>query len=39
MIILGVKDNGEISRINRKNLENWIFNAGFARYIHPLLFL
>lgn len=37
MILLGVEDNGEISGINRENLETWVFDTVFARYIHPMI--
>ncbi len=34
-ILLGVEDGGEISGIQRKNLEEWIMDSVVARKIHP----
>lgn len=36
-IFLGVEDNGETSGITRGNLELWIMDTVFARYIHPAI--
>lgn len=35
VILLGVEDDGEISGINRENLEEWIMDVVVARKIHP----
>jgi len=37
MILLGVEDDGTISGIQRENLEEWVMDTVFARYIHPLI--
>jgi len=37
MVLLGVEDDGSISGIQRDNLEEWIMDTVFGRYIHPLL--
>lgn len=34
-ILLGVEDDGEISGINRENLEEWIMDGVVAQKIHP----
>ncbi len=36
-IFLGVEDNGEISGITRNNLELWVMDTVFARYVHPAI--
>ena len=36
-VFLGVEDNGKISGITRDNLELWIMDTVFARYIHPVI--
>jgi ATP-dependent DNA helicase RecG len=36
-ILLGVEDDGAISGIKRENLEEWIMDTVFARYVHPLI--
>jgi len=36
-IFLGVEDNGEISGITKDNLELWVMDTVFARYIHPAI--
>ncbi len=37
MIILGVEDDGVISGIQRKNLEEWVMDTVFTRKIHPFI--
>jgi len=37
MILLGVEDDGTISGIQRDDLETWIFDTVFARYVHPMI--
>jgi len=37
MVLLGVEDDGSISGIQRDNLETWVMDTVFGRYIHPLL--
>jgi len=39
VILLGVEDDGEISGIQRDNLEEWIMDTVVARKIHPMIFL
>lgn len=36
-IILGVEDDGQISGIQRPNLEEWIMDTVFAAKVHPML--
>lgn len=36
MVLLGVEDNGEISGIQRDNLEEWVMNV-FQSKIHPMI--
>jgi len=37
MVLLGVEDDGSISGIERADLETWIMDTVFGRYVHPLL--
>ncbi len=37
MILLGVEDNGSISGIRRENLEEWVMDTVFGRYVHPMI--
>jgi ATP-dependent DNA helicase RecG len=37
MVLLGVEDDGKISGINRKNLEEWVMDTVVSRKIHPLI--
>lgn len=37
MILLGVEDDGAISGTQRGDLETWIMDTVFGRYVHPLL--
>ncbi len=37
MVLLGVEDDGKISGINRKNLEEWVMDTVVSRKIHPLM--
>lgn len=36
-VLLGVEDDGLISGIQRQNLEAWVMDTVFGRYIHPLI--
>lgn len=36
-ILLGVEDDGRISGIQRPDLETWIMDTVFGRYIHPMI--
>lgn len=36
-ILLGVEDDGAISGIQRENLEEWIMDAVFGQYVHPMI--
>lgn len=36
-IILGVEDDGTITGIQRKNLEEWVMDTVFGRYVHPMI--
>lgn len=36
MVLLGVEDNGEVSGIQRDNLEEWVMNV-FQSKIHPMM--
>jgi len=35
-LLLGVEDDGSISGIQRPNLETWVMDTVFGRYVHPL---
>jgi ATP-dependent DNA helicase RecG len=37
LLLLGVEDDGTISGIKRANLEEWIMDTVFARYVHPTI--
>ncbi|NLV26914.1 MAG: transcriptional regulator, partial [Methanomicrobiales archaeon] len=37
IILIGVEDDGTISGINREDLETWIIDTVFARYVHPMI--
>ena len=36
-IILGVEDDGTISGIHREDLEPWVMDTVFGRYVHPMI--
>jgi len=36
-IIIGVADDGTVQGIHRDNLETWIMDTVFGRYVHPLI--
>jgi ATP-dependent DNA helicase RecG len=36
-VLLGVEDNGMITGIQRDNLETWVMDTVFGRYVHPLI--
>ena len=36
-VLLGVEDDGHISGITRPDLEHWVMDTVFGRYIHPLI--
>ena len=36
-ILLGVEDDGRISGIQRPDLETWVMDTVFGRYIHPMI--
>lgn len=36
-ILLGVEDDGSISGIQRENLELWVMDTIFGRYVHPMI--
>ena len=36
-ILLGVEDNGNISGIQRSDLETWVMDTVFRHYVHPML--
>lgn len=37
VILLGVEDDGSISGIQRENLEEWVMDTVFGRYVHPMI--
>lgn len=37
MVVLGVEDDGAISGVQRDDLETWVMDTVFGRYVHPLL--
>lgn len=37
IILLGVSDDGKIQGIERENLEEWVMDTVFSRYIHPMI--
>ncbi|MBK1644203.1 transcriptional regulator [Thiocapsa imhoffii] len=36
-ILLGVEDDGSISGIQRADLEQWVMDTVFGRYVHPMI--
>ena len=36
-ILLGVEDDGTITGIQRDNLERWVMDTVFGRYVHPMI--
>ena len=36
-ILLGVEDDGTITGIRRDNLEEWVMDTVFGRYVHPMI--
>lgn len=36
-VLLGVEDDGTISGIKRENLQNWVMDTVFGRYVHPTI--
>lgn len=36
-ILVGVADDGTIHGIERKNLEAWVMDTVFSRYVHPMI--
>jgi len=36
-ILLGVDDDGTITGIQRHNLEEWVMDTVFGRYVHPMI--
>ena len=36
-VLLGVEDDGKISGVQREDLETWVMDTVFGRYIHPLI--
>ena len=36
-ILLGVEDDGTVSGIQREDLEHWVMDAVFGRYVHPMI--
>ena len=36
-VLLGVEDDGSISGIQRTDLERWVMDTVFGRYVHPLI--
>lgn len=36
-ILIGVADDGTIHGIKRKDLETWVMDTVFARYVHPMI--
>jgi len=37
VILLGVEDDGTITGIQRENLEEWVMDTVFGRYVHPMI--
>lgn len=37
VILLGVEDDGSISGTQRPNLEAWVMDTVFGRYVHPMI--
>jgi len=36
-VLLGVEDDGSISGIQRNDLEHWVMDTIFGRYVHPMI--
>ena len=36
-ILIGVADDGKVHGVKRKNLELWVMDTVFGRYIHPMI--
>jgi len=36
-VLLGVEDDGSISGIQRDDLERWVMDTVFGRYVHPMI--
>lgn len=36
-VLLGVEDDGAITGIQRENLEAWVMDTVFGRYVHPMI--
>ena len=36
-ILLGVEDDGTVTGIQRDNLEEWVMDTVFGRYVHPMI--
>lgn len=36
-VLLGVEDDGSISGIQRADLEHWVMDTVFGRYVHPMI--
>ncbi len=36
-VLLGVRDDGTVAGIRRKNLEHWLMDTVFGRYVHPAI--
>jgi ATP-dependent DNA helicase RecG len=36
-ILIGVADDGSIHGVQRKNLESWVMDTVFGRYVHPMI--
>jgi ATP-dependent DNA helicase RecG len=37
MVLLGVEDDGTITGVQRQNLEEWVMDTVFGRYVHPMI--
>ena len=37
IILVGVEDDGGISGVQRENLEEWVMDTVFGRYVHPMI--
>ena len=37
MVLLGVEDDGSVSGVQRDDLETWVMDTVFGRYVHPML--
>ena len=36
-VLLGVEDDGTITGVQRENLEHWVMDTVFGRYVHPMI--